>query len=182
MVEPTYCLRCGAVAHPEQYRCGECNQLLGENSIAGRSRRKFKTFLAATAVFTAAGVAALLLTGSANREIGVSQEHCAMAQSAKDLSFDALAEQSADRDGAVALLAKSEEIWLQLEASYWPSKYSWSLPNGVHAYFEAVLSDTGYVRDLLSRGELVAAQLAERELTWKLRLLPQLCPGSPTHS
>jgi hypothetical protein len=133
-------------------------------------------------VFTAAGVAVLLISGSANRDIGVSQEHCAQAQSAKQLSFDAWAEQSASRDDAVLLLTQAEAIWTELEASYWPSKFSWSLPNGEHAYFETVLSETSLVRDLLSRGEIVAAQIAERELTWKLRLLPQLCPIELTRS
>lgn len=152
------------------------------NSIAGRSRRKFKAFLSATSVLAAAGAAVLLLSGSGQRNVGVSQEHCNLARDAKQLSFDAWAEQSASRQDAVQLLSQAESIWAELESSYWPSKFSWALPNGEHAYFETVLNETAQVRDLLDSGEILAAELAERELAWKLRLLPQLCPIEQSRS
>lgn len=171
----TICPTCAERNHPEIERCHRCGRPLGEASIVGRSHRKFGSVLRSSALATVVILAITLLGGFVDRRGVLSAADCALAKGAIDLSFEALADQSAQRVVAVNKLNEAADTWQDLESRHFANKFSFSLPRGEHAWFEALLADTRLVSDLLSRGEIVSAELAERELVWKLKLYPQVC-------
>ena len=168
------CPTCGEHNHPEVELCHLCGRPLGEKTIGSRSKRRFSAAIRSSALVTVAALVLLAVPGM-QRHGGVNAADCALAKQAVELSFEALADQSAARLEAVRKLDVAAASWAALEAKHFPNKFSFSLPNGEHAWFEALMQDTETVSELLRIGEIAAAELAERELVWKLKLYPQVC-------
>jgi hypothetical protein len=170
----TTCPTCAQRNHPEVDRCHRCGRPMGEASIAGRASKRFSTVVKSSALVTVLAVGLTLAT-SAERHTGLPQADCQLAAQAIATTYDALGDQSAARTVSVEKLTEAAVIWAELEAKHFPNKFSFSLPNGEHAWLEALLADTNEVGDLLARGEIAAAEIAERELVRKLKLYPQVC-------